>query len=58
MSKWDERYADAPGRLFGDRPNEYVREVMARSDMQPKSALMIGADARALSRLRLYRFSI
>jgi len=42
MSNWDNRYTDAEMRLFGDRPNEYLRQVMARSDVTPASALMIG----------------
>lgn len=42
MANWDKRYAGAEARLFGDGPNEYVREVMARSDVAPASALLIG----------------
>lgn len=41
MADWNQRYADADARLFGENPNEYVREVMARSDVDIKSALMI-----------------
>lgn len=42
MANWDKRYTAAEARLFGDRPNEYLRQVMARSDVAPASALMIG----------------
>ncbi len=42
MADWDKRYAEAPARLFGDRPNEYLRQVMARSDVTPSSALLLG----------------
>lgn len=41
MANWDKRYADAPARLFGDQPNEYLRQVMARSDVEPKTALCL-----------------
>lgn len=41
MADWNKRYAEAPSRLFGEAPNEYVREVMARSDVKPRSALCI-----------------
>ncbi len=42
MADWDKRYTEAEARLFGDRPNEYLRQIMARSDVAPASALMIG----------------
>lgn len=41
MADWDKRYAAADARLFGDKPNEYLRMIMARSDVAPGSALMI-----------------
>lgn len=42
MADWNKRYgADGP-RLFGDAPNEYVREVCARSDFTARSALCLG----------------
>ncbi|MBI1386455.1 MAG: class I SAM-dependent methyltransferase [Rhizobiales bacterium] len=41
MANWDERYAGAPHGLFGDAPNEYVREVTARSDFRARSALVL-----------------
>jgi SAM-dependent methyltransferase len=42
MRDWDERYSKSETRLFGDAPNEYVREVMARSDFNPRTALCLG----------------
>lgn len=41
MADWNKRYTEAPARLFGSAPNEYVREVMARSDVSPRSALCL-----------------
>ncbi len=41
MADWNKRYLETGERLFGANPNEYVREVMARSDVAPTSALMI-----------------
>lgn len=41
MADWNKRYQETDQRLFGEKPNEYVREVMARSDVDIKSALMI-----------------
>jgi len=41
LADWNKRYAEAPARLFGEAPNEYMREVLARSDVAPKSALCI-----------------
>jgi len=41
MADWNKRYAESDARLFGDKPNEYLREIMARSDVAPKSALVI-----------------
>ena len=38
---WDARYAAAEGGLFGEEPCEYLREAMARSDVAPRSALML-----------------
>lgn len=42
MKDWDERYAGAAGWLFGRDPNEYVREICARSDFKAGSALCLG----------------
>jgi len=42
MADWDERYGSADVRLFGERPNEYVREVLARSDFRAESVLCLG----------------
>jgi len=46
MPNWDKRYRDSPERLFGDEPSQYLRQVMARSDMAgdvaPATALMLG----------------
>lgn len=43
---WNKNYAAAgtapDERLFGDQPNEYIRQVMARSDFAPRSALCLG----------------
>ena len=45
MKDWDSRYAKAGtephDRLFGDQPCEYLREIMARSDFAPRSALCL-----------------
>lgn len=38
---WEARYRDAPSALFGDAPNQYVREIVARSDFAPKSVLCL-----------------
>lgn len=42
MTDWDKKYAGGAERLFGDAPTEYVREVMARSDFDARSALCLG----------------
>jgi hypothetical protein len=42
MRDWDETYSKSETRLFGDAPNEYVREVMARSNFNPRTALCLG----------------
>lgn len=42
MTDWDKRYAGASDRLFGGAPNEYIREVLARSDFNARSALCLG----------------
>lgn len=45
MTKWDKHYAEAAEkhtRLFGDRPCEVAREVLARSDFQARTALSLG----------------
>lgn len=41
MVDWNKRYTETDSRLFGDQPNEYVREVLARSDFQPRTALCL-----------------
>ncbi|MCH9808916.1 MAG: class I SAM-dependent methyltransferase [Alphaproteobacteria bacterium] len=41
MNKWDAKYAVAPEGLFGDSPCGYVREIAARSDFNPKTALFL-----------------
>lgn len=41
MVDWNKSYANAETRLFGDAPNEYMREVLARSDVAPKSILCL-----------------
>ncbi|MDP4795507.1 MAG: class I SAM-dependent methyltransferase [Rhodospirillales bacterium] len=41
MANWDKRYAETTDRLFGEKPNEYVRQVLARSDFSAKTALCI-----------------
>ena len=38
---WDARYLKRDGPLYGGAPNEYVREVTARSDFAARSALML-----------------
>jgi len=45
MTKWDKHYAEAAAkhtRLFGDRPCEVTRQVLARSDFQARTALSLG----------------
>lgn len=41
MLDWDGKYAAAPVGLFGAKPNEYVREIVARSDFSARSALCL-----------------
>lgn len=38
---WDQRYAGAPGGLFGTAPSLYLRQVAARPDFLAKSALLL-----------------
>lgn len=38
---WDARYGAAAGGLFGEAPCEYLREVTARSDFAPRTALVL-----------------
>jgi len=38
---WDARYLKRDGPLYGGAPNEYVREIAARSDFAARSALML-----------------
>jgi len=42
MPNWDKRYRETPARLFGAEPSQYLRQVMARSDVAPTTALMLG----------------
>jgi len=42
MPNWDKRYGESDERLFGAEPSQYLRQVMARSDVSPASALMLG----------------
>jgi len=42
MTDWDKKYAGGGHRLFGDVPSEYVREILARSDFNARSALCLG----------------
>lgn len=41
MPDWDKKYAAAPDGLFGRQPNEYLREIVARSDFAARSALCL-----------------
>lgn len=41
MPDWDASYRDSTASLFGDAPNEYVREIVARSDFAARSALCL-----------------
>lgn len=40
MPDWDKKYREG-GALFGDAPNEYVRQIKGRSDFDAKSALCL-----------------
>lgn len=42
MTDWDRKYAGGGDRLFGDAPSEYLREVLARSDFDARTALCLG----------------
>jgi len=42
MTDWDARYRDSETRLFGAEPNDYLRSVVERTDVRPKSALCLG----------------
>lgn len=42
MADWDKRYRESSTRLFGAGPNEYLRQVLSRSDVSAKSALCLG----------------
>jgi len=54
MPDWDKKYRAAPDGLFGRTPNEYLREVVARSDFAARSALCLadgdGRNSRWLAR--------
>jgi hypothetical protein len=41
MKDWNKAYRESETRLFGSEPVEYLREVMARSDVTPQSALCL-----------------
>lgn len=41
MPDWDASYRDSETALFGDAPNEYVREIVARSDFAAHTALCL-----------------
>jgi SAM-dependent methyltransferase len=41
MPDWDKRYAKPGPALFGEAPNEYVREIFARSDFAALSAICL-----------------
>lgn len=41
MPDWDASYRDTETALFGDAPNEYVREITARSDFAARTALCL-----------------
>jgi SAM-dependent methyltransferase len=41
MPNWDEKYGATPAGLFGPGPNEYLREVVARSDFAARTALFL-----------------
>lgn len=41
MADWNKRYTETDSRLFGDMPNEYVREVLARSDFRAQTVLCL-----------------
>lgn len=40
-SRWDDKYAAVPDGLFGTAPNEYVREIAARSDFKARNGLCL-----------------
>lgn len=54
MPDWDSKYAAAPDGLFGREPNQYLREIAARSDFAARSALCLadgdGRNSRWLAR--------
>lgn len=56
-SRWDKKYATAPEGLFGNAPNEYLREISARSDFSARTALCLadgdGRNSRFLAQLGL-----
>ena len=41
MADWDAKYGAAPDGLFGREPNQYLREVAARSDFAAQTALCL-----------------
>jgi len=41
MTDWDAKYAAKSDAPFGDNPNEYLREILARSDFKIRTALCL-----------------
>lgn len=41
MSKWDEKYANAPDGLFGNEPNLYLTAIAGRRDFKARSGLCL-----------------
>lgn len=41
MSDWDAKYAASGGELFGVEPNEYLRQIVARSDFEARTGLCL-----------------
>jgi len=41
MADWDAKYAGRSTGLFGDEPNEYLRQIVARSEFAASSALCL-----------------
>lgn len=39
---WNDKYASAPDGLFGNKPNEYLRMVVSRSDFNARRVLALG----------------
>jgi len=39
--RWEARYRNASAPLFGSEPSEFLRQVVARSDFDPESVLLL-----------------